>query len=131
MIPDSHIDLLDWETKSFAHVATIGPDGEPQNSPVWFDWDGEHLKFSLTKTRQKYRNLHRDKRISLSIIDPSNAYRYIEIRGELAHVDEDPDIDFISRMAKKYIDKDRYPWHREGDERVVMNVRPVSTSGMG
>ena len=131
MIPDSHIDLLDWETKSFAHVATIGPDGEPQSSPVWFDWDGEHLKFSLTKTRQKYRNLQRDKRISMSIIDPSNDYRYIEVRGELARVDEDPNIDFISRMAKKYIDKDRYPWHREGDERVVMNILPVSTSGMG
>ena len=131
MIPESHADLLDWETKSFAHVATIGPDGAPQSNPVWFDWDGSHVKFSLTKTRQKYRNLQRDKRISMSIIDPSNAYRYLEIRGELDRIDEDPNIDFISRMAQKYIDEDRYPWHRGGDERVVMNIRPITTSRMG
>ena len=131
MIPDSHVDLLEWHTKSFAHVATIGPSGEPQNNPVWFDWDGTHIKFSLTKTRQKYRNLNRDKRVSLSIIDPSNGYRYLEVRGELDEIEEDPNIDFISRMAKKYIDKDRYPWHREGDERVIMKIRPVRMTSMG
>lgn len=131
MIPDSHIDLLDWDTKALAHVATIGPSGEPQSSPVWFDWDGTHLKFSLTTTRQKYRNLQADKRISISIVDPSNLYRYVEIRGELDEIEPDPNIDFISRMAKKYIDKDRYPWHREGDERVIMKIRPEKTSAMG
>ena len=131
MIPDSHIDLLSWETKAFAHVATIGPHDEPHNSPVWFDWDGTHIKFSLTTGRQKYRNLQRDKRVALSILDPENSYRYIEIRGELDEIEPDPNIDFISRMAKKYIDKDRYPWHREGDERVIIKIRPVKISGMG
>lgn len=131
MIPDTHADLLDWDTRAFAHVATIGPKGEPQNNPVWFDWDGEYMRFSLTTGRQKYRNLNRDRRISMSIIDPNDAYRYLEVRGELEGVDPDPDIDFISRMAKKYIDKDRYPWHREGDERVIMKIRPVKTTGQG
>jgi hypothetical protein len=112
-------------------VATIGPSGEPQSSPVWFEWDGTHIKFSLTTNRQKYRNLQRDKRASLSVIDPENAYRYIEIRGELDEIEPDPDIDFISRMAMKYIDEERYPWHKEGDERVVMKVKPVKISGMG
>ena len=131
MIPDSHADLLDWDTKAFAHVATMGPEGEPQSSPVWFDWDGTHIKFSLTTGRQKYRNLQGDKRIAMSIIDPSDAYRYLEIRGELEEVEPDPEIDFISRMAKKYIDKDRYPWHREGDERMSMKIAPGKTSSMG
>jgi PPOX class probable F420-dependent enzyme len=131
MIPDSHADLLDWDTRSLAHVATLGPDGEPQTSPVWFDWDGEFIRFSLTTTRQKYRNLKRDGRLSVSIVDPDNADRYIEVRGRLADIDPDPNIDFISKMAKKYIDKDRYPWHRDGDERVVMKILPVKTSGMG
>jgi len=131
MIPDSHVDLLDWDTKSFAHLATIGPQGEPQSSPVWFEWDGTHVKFSLTTTRQKFRNLQSDKRISMSIIDPEDAYRYLEIRGELAEIEPDPNIDFISRMAKKYIDKDRYPWHKEGDERIIMKIRPTKTSVMG
>ena len=131
MIPDSHADLLDWDTKAFAHVATMGPEGEPQSSPVWFDWDGTHIKFSLTTGRQKYRNLQGDKRIAMSIIDPSDAYRYLEVRGELEEVEPDPEIDFISRMAKKYIDKDRYPWHREGDERMIMKIAPGKTSSMG
>jgi len=131
MIPDSHADLLDWDTRAFAHVATMGPEGEPQSSPVWFDWDGTHIKFSLTTGRQKYRNLQGDKRIAMSIIDPSDAYRYLEIRGELEEVEPDPEIDFISRMAKKYIDKDRYPWHREGDERMIMKIAPGKTSSMG
>lgn len=130
-IPESFADLVDWDTKSFAHVATIGPDGAPQNNPVWFDWDGEHLKFSLTTGRQKYRNLRADSRVSLSILDPADPYRYLEVRGELVEIEPDPNIDFISRMAKKYIGKDRYPWHREGDERVVMKVKPVKTTGMG
>ena len=131
MIPESRLDLLAWETKSFAHLATIGPDGRPHTSPVWFDWDGTHIKVSLTTARQKYRNMKRDKRVSLSILDPEDPYRYLEIRGELEGIDPDPDIDFISRMAKKYIGKDRYPWHRTGDVRVVMKIRPVRASGMG
>ena len=130
-IPDSHADLLDWDTRSFAHVATIGPDGEPQNNPVWFDWDGTHLKFSQTTTRQKYHNLHREKRTAISILDPENPYRYLEIRGELDGMDPDPDLDFIDRMASKYLAKERYPWHQEGDERVIVKIRPVHYTSMG
>jgi hypothetical protein len=65
------------------------------------------------------------------VVDSSNPYRYIEIRGRLDEVEPDPDIDFISRMTKKYLGRDRYPWHREGDERVTMKIRPVKVSGMG
>ncbi len=128
-IPDSHRDIL--ETKALAHIATIGPQGEPQNNPVWFDWDGTHLLFSQTKGRQKYHNLARDPRLAISIVDPENPYRYLEIRGRLVRVDDDPDLDFINRMAKKYMGKDKYPWHRPTDERVVMVVAPEHTTTMG
>lgn len=130
-IPDSHADLLSWEAKLVANVATVGPEGEPQNNPVWFEWDGTHIRFSLTTGRQKYLNLQRDKRISISVVDTANIYRYIEIRGELDEVEPDPNIDFISRMASKYLGRERYPWHREGDERVIMKIRPVKVLGMG
>ncbi len=129
MIPDTHRDLLD--KKGFAHVATIGPSGEPHSSPVWFDWDGEHLLFSQTKTRQKYRNLQRDPRVAISITDPDNPYRYLEIRGTLDGVDEDEGNAFINAMAKKYIDQDVYPWHQPGDERIVLRVLPNHTTSMG
>ena len=129
IIPESYEDLL--ESTALAHVATLGPEGEPQSNPVWFDWDGEHVKFSQTKTRQKYHNLQRDPRIALSIVDPENPYRYLEIRGKVTHVEEDPNIDFISSMAKKYLGVDRYPYHQPGDERVVVFVQPEHTSQMG
>ncbi len=129
VIPDKYKDILN--SKAAAHVATIGPNGEPQSSPVWFGWDGEHVLFSLTKTRQKYRNLQRDPRIALSITDPNLLERYLEIRGKVVRFDEDPNLDFINSMAKKYLGLDRYPWHQPGDERVVIVVQPEHATYQG
>lgn len=128
-IPENYRDLL--ESKALAHVATIGPDGEPQVNPVWFGWDGQHLLFSQTTTRQKTRNLERDNRIALSIVDPNNDYRYLEIRGRVVRVDPDPDKAFIDAMAQKYLGQEKYPWNRPSDERVVMVVEPEHTTQMG
>lgn len=128
-IPEGYADLL--SSTALAHVATIGPHGEPQVNPVWFGWDGQHLLSSQTKTRQKYRNVQRDPRIALSIVDPENPYRYLEIRGTVVEIREDPDRAFINSMAKKYMDQDVYPWHRPGDERVVIVVQPERTTQMG
>ena len=128
-IPKGYRDLL--ETTALIHVATIGPDGEPQSNPVWFDWDGEHVKFSQTKTRQKYRNVGRDPRIAVSIVDPENPYRYLEVRGKVTEIEEDPDLDFINAMSKKYLGMDEYPNHQPGDERVVLYVKPEHTTQMG
>ena len=129
VIPESHADLLDQT--ALAHVATIGPDGEPQNNPVWFGWDGEHVLFSQTKTRQKYRNVQDEPRVALSIVDVNNPYRYLEIRGKVERIEPDPDNAFINSMAKKYMGEDVYPWHQPGDERVVVVVRPEHTTRMG
>ncbi len=129
MIPENYHDLL--HSTALAHVATIGPAGEPQSNPVWFGWDGTHLRFSQTTGRQKYRNMQREPRIALSIVDPQNPYRYLEIRGKVVRIDPDPDLDFINSMAKKYLGQDRYPWHQPGDERVVIVVEPEHTTHMG
>jgi len=129
IIPEGYEDIL--ESTAHAHVATIGPHGEPQNNPMWFDWNGEHVKFSQTKTRQKYQNLNRDRRITLFIVDPENLYRCLEVQGEVVRIEEDPNIDFISAMAKKYLGLDKYPYHQPGDERVVVFVRPEHTTQMG
>ncbi len=129
MIPSNLKHLLD--STALAHVATIGPNGEPQSSPVWFGWDGENVLFSQTKTRQKFRNLKRDPRIALSIVDPANPYRYLEIRGVVVDIREDPNLDFINSMSKKYGGQDKYAGHRPGDERVVIVVKPEHTTQMG
>jgi PPOX class probable F420-dependent enzyme len=98
---------------------------------MWFDWDGEHVRFSQTKARQKYRNLHRDPRIALSIVDPDDPFRYLEIRGAVERIEEDADLAFINSMAKKYFGEDEYRNHRPGDERVVVLVKPQHTTKMG
>lgn len=128
-IPAEFNDLL--ESKALANIATVGPKGEPQNNPVWFDWDGSHILFSQTKGRQKFHNLQREPRIAVSIVDPSNPQRYLEVRGKVVRVDEDPDNKFINKMAKKYINQDVYPYHQPGDQRVVIVVEPEKVPGRG
>jgi PPOX class probable F420-dependent enzyme len=128
-IPSSHADLLD--STALAHVATIGPDGKPQNNPVWFGWDGTHVLFSQTTGRQKYRNLQANPEVALSIVDSANAYRYLEVRGTVVEIADDPENAFINSMAKKYLDQDVYPWHQPTDHRVVVKVLPTHTTQMG
>ncbi|WDZ90544.1 PPOX class F420-dependent oxidoreductase [Nocardiopsis sp. HUAS JQ3] len=108
---------------AFGHVATLGPDGSPQSSPVWIDWDGEFLRFSQTTTRQKLQNLRRDGRISVSATDPDDPYMYVEVRGVVDRVDEDRDKAFINQMAQKYLGTP-YPWDNPDEERVIVCVRP-------
>src|SRR5882672_10031670 len=98
-ILESLRDIL--EKKGLAHVATIGPDGGPQSTPVWYGWDGTSLKFSTTKARQKYKNLVRNPKVAASITDPDNPFRYLEIRG-VAEIEDDTDRSFINEMARKY-----------------------------
>ena len=94
-------------SKELEQVANRDPAAFASN-PVWFDWDGEHIKISQTKARQRYRNMNREPQIALSLVDPENPYRYLEIRGEVTRIDEDPNLDFINSMAKKYLGMDKY-----------------------
>jgi PPOX class probable F420-dependent enzyme len=121
IIPASHLDLL--ASTALANVATIGPDGAPQVNPVWFDWDGANLLFGQITTRQKVRNLERDPRIAVAIVDAANPTRYLEIRG-VAHLVPDPELELTHRLAKKYLDLDRFPYAQPGEERVQVVVAP-------
>ena len=128
-IPADYSDLLD--KRVFWHVATIGPDGQIQSSPVWGGFDDGHFVFSLTRGRRKFRNLEQNPTIAVSGTDPENPYRYLEIRGRVVRVDDDSSNAFIDSMAKKYMGVDEYPFHQPGDHRVVMVVQPSHTSSMG
>ncbi len=128
-VPADYTDLLDKRT--FWHIATTGPNGELQSTPVWGGWTDGKFVFSLTKGRQKYRNLTKNPSIAISGIDPENPYRYLEMRGTVERVDDDSTNTFIDSMAKKYMDADSYPFHQPGDERVVMVVDITSTTQMG
>jgi PPOX class probable F420-dependent enzyme len=129
IIPDEYADI--FAKRAFWHVATTGPDGAPQSSPVWATYEGGYIKFSLTRGRQKYHNLEADPGIALSAIDPDNPYRYLEVRGRVVSVEDDPENDFINRMSAKYMDVDPYPGSQPGDGRVVMVIEPEHSSSMG
>ena len=128
VIPENFQDIL--ASTTLAHVATLGPRGEPQSTPVWFIWDGQHLKFSQTTTRQKYRNLRRDPRIAVSLVDPHNPNRSLEIRG-VARLEEDQDLSFVDSLAQKYLGLDKFPYHQPGDKRVVVVVEPQHITHFG
>ncbi|HWM04758.1 MAG TPA: PPOX class F420-dependent oxidoreductase [Actinophytocola sp.] len=99
MIPEEFHPLL--ESRALALVSTLGPGGAPQITPIWFLFDGGRVRFSLVEGRQKLRNLRRDPRLSVVVIDPSRPTRYIELRGtvELA---PDPDLALERAVAVKY-----------------------------
>jgi PPOX class probable F420-dependent enzyme len=97
-IPASHRDLLD---SNVATLATIGPDGRPQVSAVWFLAEGDDVGVSLNTTRQKVRNLRRNSAATLFILDLANPMRYLEIRGDVELVPDD-DYEYAGRVGAKY-----------------------------
>ena len=118
--PESHADLLDKPT--FAHLATIRPDGSPQSSVMWFAWDGERIRMTHTKTRQKFRNLAEEPRVALSIEDPGNPYRFLEVRGVVESVeDDDAEASFYAGLQQRYAMSYPIP---DAPVRVVITIRP-------
>jgi len=127
-IPASHLDL--FNKKAFAHLATVMTDGKPQVTPVWVDYDGQHVLINTAEGRLKDKNMRRDGRIALSISDPDNPYRYLEVRGrvvERTHAGADAHID---RMAQKYLGQDKYPFRQPGEVRVLYKVQPERSTSM-
>lgn len=121
-LPASHADLLDRPL--FAHLATIRPDGSPQSSVMWFVWDGQLLRFTHTSTRQKYRNVTRDPRVALSIADPDDGYRYLEVRGVVVSIEpDDAEASFYRSLQQRY--GNIYPIN-DAAVRVIIAVRPES-----
>jgi PPOX class probable F420-dependent enzyme len=119
-IPESHRDLLDSQV---ATLATVGPDGRPQVSEVWFLAEGDTVRISLNTSRQKTRNLRRNPACGLLVLDLANPYRYLEIRGD-AVVDPDDDYTFARKAGAKY-GTDLREHDRPGESRVVVTIRPV------
>jgi PPOX class probable F420-dependent enzyme len=128
-IPEKYRDL--FSKKAFASLTTLMPDGHPQVTPVWVDFDGTHVVVNSAKGRAKDRNMRRDPRVSLALIDPDNPYRYLEIRGRVAEVTENGAADHIHKMAKKYLGVDKYPYAQPGEVRVLYKIKPERFSSMG
>jgi PPOX class probable F420-dependent enzyme len=125
-IPASHRDLFDGQ---FATLGTVGPDGRPQLTEVWFLAEGDTVALSLNTSRQKTKNLMASPGASLFLLDLANPYRYLELRGD-AEISADEDYSFADKLGAKYNanlrDRDQ-----PGDARVKVTIRPVRVHAWG
>jgi PPOX class probable F420-dependent enzyme len=128
-VPEEYRDLFD--KKAFAAFATVMGDGSPQVTPVWFDREGDEIWVNTAAGRQKHLNVKRDPRVALTIMDPDNPYRYIEIRGTVREITELGADASIDKLAQKYLGEEKYPWRRPGEQRVILKIQIERVSGLG
>ena len=128
-IPENFRDI--FAKKAFAHVATVGRDGAPQVTPVWVDYDGAHVLINTARGRVKDKNLQRNPTVALSVQDPDNPYRYLQVRGRVVEVTEKGADAHIDALAKRYMGHDRYGNRRPGEVRVIFKILPEKVQSMG
>ncbi|HVF88939.1 MAG TPA: PPOX class F420-dependent oxidoreductase [Blastocatellia bacterium] len=129
IIPENYKDLFD--KKAFANLATVMPDGTPQVTPVWVDYDGTHVLVNSARGRRKDKNMESNPAVALSILDPDNPYRYLEVRGRVVDITEEGADEHIDKMAKKYMGVETYPLRSANETRVIYKIEPVKVSHMG
>ena len=128
-IPEKYLDLL--KKKAFANLGTIMSDGSPQVTPVWVDYDGKYVRFNSAVGRVKDRNVRRDPRVSLSILDPENPYRYLAIRGRVVEITQNGADDHINSLTQKYTGQPVYPYRQPGEVRVTYKIEADKVSAPG
>ncbi len=127
-VPASHVDLLTGPY--FAVLTTVAPSGQPENTVVWCSWDGEHVLVNTADGRRKPANVRNNPKVALTVIDPQNPFRWIDVRGEVAEIVPDPDYANINAHAKLYAGVDEYyggvsPIEMKGKEdRIIFKIRP-------
>jgi PPOX class probable F420-dependent enzyme len=126
-IPADLADLL--ERPLYGNLGTVRPDGTVQVNPMWFEFDGEHIRFTHTTFRAKYRNLQHNPSMSLLVTDPEIPQRYLEVRGALAEVVPDPAGAFFVRLGQRYGDPDQQPPADKAD-RVILVMSITKTTRM-
>lgn len=120
-IPEESLDL--FESPSIASLASIPPDGQPHVTPVWVDYDGEHLLVVTRKETRKYWNVRRDPRVTVTATDLDDPYRYVEVRGTVERMPEAGALAFSDRQARRHWGVNEYPFDRE-TPRALLHIRP-------
>jgi PPOX class probable F420-dependent enzyme len=117
------------EETNLAHLVTLMKDGSPQVTPVWVDHDSTHILVNTAEARQKTRNLTRDPRVALSIVDNGNAFRTFQVRGRVVEISREGACEHINKLARKYMGRDaQYP-ERPGEVRIILKIEPEHISG--
>jgi PPOX class probable F420-dependent enzyme len=129
-VPERFLPVL-LQKKAFAQLATLMPDGSPQVSPVWFHYADGRFTVNTARGRVKDRNMTRDQRVALDIVDPDNPYMHLAVRGKVVRVSEQGADAHIDALALKYLGQEKYPRRRAGEVRVIYEIEPTSIATMG
>jgi PPOX class probable F420-dependent enzyme len=129
-IPEGFLDLMTGK-KPLANIATVMADGSPQVTPVWFDYADGKIRINTAKGRVKARTMTEGAKVALSIVDPDNDYRYIQVRGVVSKVTEEGADAHIDALTMKYIGKDKYPYASPTETRLTIVIDPLKTQTMG
>lgn len=122
LVPERYLDLIADETKAMAFLATLMADGSPQVTPVWFNTDGETLWVNSAKGRVKDRNMRRNPQVAVTLMAMDDAYRYIQIRGEVVEITEQGGDEHIHALSMKYQNR---PFDLPaGQVRVIYKIKP-------
>lgn len=127
-LPESHLDLL--RSPILGHLATIDPRGRPQVNPVWFLWTDDKLLLSIKPETVKFRNLRANPSAALSIVDPKDTFRYVELRGSAIDFELYTTLDFVNLLARKYTGGD-FTGGRDGEERYKVTIQVNSWTAAG
>ena len=130
MIPEKYLDLFSGK-KAFASLATVMPDGSPQVTPVWFDYEGGKIRVNTARGRVKDRNMTQNAKVALDIMDPENPYRHVQVRGTVVSITEEGADAHIDSLAKKYMGVDTYPYRQGNEVRVIYTIEPFKVNAMG
>ena len=128
-IPEKYRDL--FNKRAFASLATRMPNDDVQVTPVWVDVENGTVIFNSARGRVKDKNVRRDPRVTLTLIDPDNPYRYLEVRGRVVDITEKGADQHIDKLAKKYLGVDKYPYAKPGEVRVLYRVKPEHVHAYG
>ena len=121
-IPDEFLDL--FQKRAFGHLATLMPDGTPQITPVWVDYDGDYLIVNSRQGRRKNANVHKRPHVAIDIVDPANPYRYLGIRGQVVDITEDGAAEHIDALSQRYLSVEKYPWGTLDEVREIFKIMP-------
>ncbi len=124
-IPASHKDLVDRPI--VVALATLMPDGTPQATPVWFDYDGQYIRINTARGRQKDENMLERPHVSILSVDPENPYRYLEIRGKIVESTEEGAVEHIESLSRRYTGNPYFTESNpQGDQiRVMFKIEPM------
>lgn len=113
-----------FEQPNLVFIATIMKDGSPQVSPVWADYQNEHVLVNTAEGRIKHKNVLRDPRVAVSVVDKNNPLNMTTIRGKVSEIIPDYDYSHANILTKKYMGTDRYPFRHPGEKRIILKILP-------